>query len=1448
MANQVSIKLVLNRGDFDKQMSDATAAFKKSIQDMQIAANVNITAGAQQSIQQLQLEIAKLSAAAKTQAAISRQAAAEANRDGTIGAATAKANAQNAATESKYRIASMANETAQLKAQLAARTAAINADVKAQQSSESLKRAELVATSKVTAATLQLQGREAAAAAKTASAESTAQAKIAIANASLVSSASRKQASDARALLATQTAEARLALAERKANDAAALASQKATLSAQAQAQRDAAAQIAQLARDAIAQTKLQQSTVQNATAQTRLEQERVAAAAKVAAEQLKLQNAPNIQAAANAKQQLADTRANSAQLVANANITRAEIIANAQLTTAGIRQQMQQQRLDARAGSQDVAASLYLIRSAWQALTSVLAKPLNLSDEYVRLKNKLSIVTDSAAEATGTLNKLMDSANNSRTAIAGVTTLYSRMSLSLIPMGKSQQDIVQIAENVSKALQLGGATASEAAGSIIQLSQAFDLGKLSGQEYRSVASMMPVVADAIRHHMGLSRAEMLKAAKEGKITAEVMAAAILGVTDELNSKFAQSGVTFAQAFNVMGNKLTDFLGKLNESVGLTQGLSKGIIWLSNNIRLMAVALSAAAAGMLVAFNASLVTRIGSIRTAVLSLNAALAANPFILFAAAAAAATVALVAYGDQIELAETTTQTMAFNNQKSFITLADVGSSAASVIADNFKVAFKTISNLMIEAGALFKSTTDKMKEDANLDDGFKGGFLDFTGRFLDVIPDAIAAAAVSIKGLNYETEQYWQNVDKARDAIEKLHPKDFASVPKGFIPEKHAEEYNKILAKMEADTKAAGKAAGLGYSTNFFDAIASMQDNNTFAKIHSKTMENDAKNRKAIADAADKAIADGKEQRTKEELAAIEASRLKEEREKDERIKRLKGYQDFNRSILELEQTKSKFSRDLAQASLDFDLDVAKRQFEAGKLGVDAYLTLQLSAIQKKKDANKKARDDEMAALEASIADQIELTKQGGETGIVASTKINQIEKQQIEVELKFNIADKTLSKEIAEVNSASEKITKEAKAVVLQIRADFDKATAGGFIATINEIQKKYDERLESIKKFAGLETMQTEEAKALTEEYTNQARAIRDQELALNTIASLQADALLLQTELDTKQVELDGKRDAGAIAQRDYANQSYAIQNSIYTLKKAELDTELLRLQTLDKSRDVEQKIANIKKQKAENEAKKPLDETQKSAKDYADWINKSMLDTQMTITKTADMLYNGFGEAFGAIITHTKSAKEAMRDMARSFLTNIAQMIAKQLALNAVMAIMGKPNESGGTTGGWLSGIIGALTSSPTGYAGGGHVKGAGTSTSDSIPAMLSNGEYVMPAKATQEYGTGFLDMMRDLKLPKRKFNSGGLATLSRSKEVTAYNNRLNGVATQETAPQVTITMVNNGTPQKATDQNVTYDKIKGMMVTLFTDDLRNNGQMAQSINSAPSLRSTRR
>lgn len=73
-------------------------------------------------------------------------------------------------------------------------------------------------------------------------------------------------------------------------------------------------------------------------------------------------------------------------------------------------------------------------------------------------------------------------------------------------------------------------------------------------------------------------------------------------------------------------------------------------------------------------------------------------------------------------------------------------------------------------------------------------------------------------------------------------------------------------------------------------------------------------------------------------------------------------------------------------------------------------------------------------------------------------------------------------------------------------------------------------------------------------------------------------------------------------------------------------------------------------------------------------------------------------------------------------------------------------------------------AGLQGGAEVNFPGYATGGHVRGPGTGTSDSILARLSNGEYVMRAAAVRKWGVNALDRLNGLQLPK--FADGGLVS----------------------------------------------------------------------------------
>jgi len=81
---------------------------------------------------------------------------------------------------------------------------------------------------------------------------------------------------------------------------------------------------------------------------------------------------------------------------------------------------------------------------------------------------------------------------------------------------------------------------------------------------------------------------------------------------------------------------------------------------------------------------------------------------------------------------------------------------------------------------------------------------------------------------------------------------------------------------------------------------------------------------------------------------------------------------------------------------------------------------------------------------------------------------------------------------------------------------------------------------------------------------------------------------------------------------------------------------------------------------------------------------------------------------------------------------------------------------------------GGGVGGDTGAAAGSGVAAAGGGEVRGPGTSTSDSISARLSRGEFVQRAAAVSHYGVGFMHAVNQMRLP-RGFALGGLVDFGR-------------------------------------------------------------------------------
>jgi len=98
--------------------------------------------------------------------------------------------------------------------------------------------------------------------------------------------------------------------------------------------------------------------------------------------------------------------------------------------------------------------------------------------------------------------------------------------------------------------------------------------------------------------------------------------------------------------------------------------------------------------------------------------------------------------------------------------------------------------------------------------------------------------------------------------------------------------------------------------------------------------------------------------------------------------------------------------------------------------------------------------------------------------------------------------------------------------------------------------------------------------------------------------------------------------------------------------------------------------------------------------------------------------------------------VSGTKTLKQSFVDMGLAMLQTLEQVAIKLIETAALKAIF---NSAGGFRAG---GSVDASSSATIGFAGGGQIRGPGTTTSDSIPALLSDKEFVVNAKAAQAPG----------------------------------------------------------------------------------------------------------
>lgn len=126
-------------------------------------------------------------------------------------------------------------------------------------------------------------------------------------------------------------------------------------------------------------------------------------------------------------------------------------------------------------------------------------------------------------------------------------------------------------------------------------------------------------------------------------------------------------------------------------------------------------------------------------------------------------------------------------------------------------------------------------------------------------------------------------------------------------------------------------------------------------------------------------------------------------------------------------------------------------------------------------------------------------------------------------------------------------------------------------------------------------------------------------------------------------------------------------------------------------------------------------------------------------------------------GNAMTEWIMGEKTASQALAEFAKDLIRNAVQLMAQWVGVYTMLMAFGLANPHMAAQGATKA-VLGV---DPKKAATGGYISGPGTGTSDSIPAMLSNGEYVIRSAAVDMIGRPALDALNAGRVPQ--FSDGG-------------------------------------------------------------------------------------
>lgn len=963
------------------------------------------------------------------------------------------------------------------------------------------------------------------------------------------------------------------------------------------------------------------------------------------------------------------------------------------------------------RAGVESISVQLAKMKSELLGLTGLSVGAIGLTqiaqtaDEYNNYQSRIQLVSKSNREASQTFRQLMTVANDTGQLFGATAELYTRVYRAMGDRANSQE-LLQFTKTINQSMVVSGANAQEASAALIQLSQGMASGTLRGEEFNSVAEQAPVILDMLQKSLGKTRGELRKMAEDGELTTEVVLRAVRESAEGVQAQYDQMPKTIGRAVNELTNAWMQFIGQTDGALSASSVAATVISTLAQNLNVLGNAALVVAAIMAGRFMAGLIQT-----------SAGLVKQTY-------------LMATANQTLIARAAIEVKAAQSALALARATDAEAAAVARLATANKA-------LALAQGGL---------------SGLRGGLMALMGGPTGLAIIAVmglVAAYQYLKEREAELEaQYNQtqatiqnNIDKTRELIELRKQGQVGGFSDRFtqVNANNAElaaaqaQLDELIRKRDMLQAMQNSAQLSGVATNYGKELEEL---NYKIKTLTDSTQHLADQQKILADITQTQMsaalehAVGNSDQLALKFAALAGTNAPAAMQLvADSIKKAEGEMTSIKG--ELDEMISKLNRELADATMTTaqQMDAMRIKIEqAAKAAgdVEGYKVL-IATL------------DTVIALQAQVANAKQaksnesffanLSKQARQSGMSHKDKmIDDIKNQP-------GASPEQIAQGIKDANTIA---ANENKGRGGSRRRGGGRKKSAADQAAENE-QKNLELNIQYLR-------LTGQEVKAnLTDVESRYNRMIGEFQKAGNVDGINLIKKIL---PLEQAKVQVDGLQTE---INKLFQNQS-AQEQSIQAQVQTGLITHLAGQQKLKEV--YAQTISEIEKQLPllERLAKMPGQQGEQA---------RAMLE-QMKLKivelKTAgnelqkafeDGLTRGIESSLMGLAQGTMTLKDAIKNLALTVVNAMAQVAAQQLALQAVSGITGL-----------FGGAAGASVMAATG----GYIRGPGTGTSDSIPARLSNGEFVVREAMVRKYGVGFLHAINRGRLAG--FADGGLVS----------------------------------------------------------------------------------